>query len=235
MIQWAEKVLWRFVQDMLSKCANPVCGANFHYLNVGKLFVIRARRSDGRHGLSSKSVQPFEPMRCFWLCSSCSQSLTIQPSGFGRARIAPARNSQRHDDSCPAVELASTGSDLEYSMKPLNAKLEALIKELEFLDRGGYRMAIGWMAPLIFEDSPICPKSPNESCPHTRCVLMDFVPEEKNAENIPCRHIPLNLSGETLHTLYNTATMDEIEVALRKWLRTEIDKLRREVATKLEP
>jgi len=35
---------------------------------------------------------------------------------------------------------------------------------------------------------------------------------------VPCRHIPLNAAGETLHTMYSTATIEEIEAAIRIWL-----------------
>jgi hypothetical protein len=41
-------------------------------------------------------------------------------------------------------------------------------------------------------------------------------------EQAPCRHIPLNDEGETLDSLYNTGTDDEVETAVAKWLRAEI-------------
>jgi hypothetical protein len=77
-------------------------------------------------------------------------------------------------------------------------KLEALMKELEFLTSGGYRLEMGWRPTLVFEDSPICPKPPCSACPDVRCVLLDFVPEEQLHRTIPCRHIPLNEIGETM-------------------------------------
>ena len=105
-------------------------------------------------------------------------------------------------------------------------KLVALVKELEFLDSGGYRQAMGWRPPLVFEDSPICPKPPCSACPTTQCVLLDFVPEEHRVQTIPCRHIPLNQTGETLHTLYNTESMEDIEKGLREWLTKKIAELK---------
>jgi hypothetical protein len=48
--------------------------------------------------------------------------------------------------------------------------------------------------------------------------LLNFVPKERCDEAIPCRHIPLNGSGETLATLYSTGTNEEIQQALREWL-----------------
>jgi len=63
--------------------------------------------------------------------------------------------------------------------------------------------------------------------------LSDFVPEEHQDQIIPCRHIPLNETGETLHTLYNTGGMEEIENALRAWLKEKIAVL--EQAIRSEP
>jgi hypothetical protein len=111
-------------------------------------------------------------------------------------------------------------------MEPTKPTIELLIKELEFLDRGGYRLPMGWRPPLVFEDSPICPRSPSSACPNPHCVLLDFVPNKERNKAIPCRHIPLNEAGETLQTLYNTATMEEIEVVLREWLKKKIVELK---------
>ena len=46
----------------------------------------------------------------------------------------------------------------------------------------------------------------------------DFVPEQRRHEAMPCRYIPLDESGETLETLYSTATNEEIQKTLREWL-----------------
>ena len=216
---------------MLSKCANPACDATFHYLNVGRLFVIRVRRNYEKHQSYPEFTAAHEPVRYFWLCASCSQSLTIQASGLGGVRLAQIHNSSGADEVGPASpdETRSTDCEVESSLENTEAKLEALRKELEFLENGGYRTAMGWRAPLVFEDSPICPKAPDGVCLDCPCVLIDFVPDTYRKEEIPCRHIPLNQSGETLHTLYSTATMDEIEGTLRQWLAAEIVRLEREV------
>ena len=89
--------------------------------------------------------------------------------------------------------------------------------ELNFLDRGGYRVHTSWRPPLFFEDSPICTKQADHTCPNT-CALVSFVPTEYRDEAVPCRHVPLNAAGETLHTMYSTATIEEIEAAIRVWL-----------------
>jgi hypothetical protein len=54
--------------------------------------------------------------------------------------------------------------------------------------------------------------------PAWRLVLSDFVPEQSRHKAIPCRYIPLDESGETLETLYSTATNEEIQETLREWL-----------------
>jgi hypothetical protein len=56
-------------------------------------------------------------------------------------------------------------------------------------------------------------------------VLLEYVPKQSGQETVPCRHIPLNESGETLATLYNTGTNEEIQLTLRKWLLTRIAEL----------
>jgi hypothetical protein len=106
----------------------------------------------------------------------------------------------------------------EVDMATTTEKLVVLRNELQFLDRGGYRSPIQWRSPRIFEDSPTCPKDRWAACPHGDCVLLEFVPEQSRDEAIPCRHIPLNESGETLETLYSTATNEEIQKTLREWL-----------------
>jgi hypothetical protein len=106
-------------------------------------------------------------------------------------------------------------------------KLAALRRELEFLENGGYRMALGWRPRFIFEDSPVCLKLRLSGCPHAECVLMDLVPEQLRNQTVPCRYIPLDETGATLETLYGMATNDEIEQVLREWLLKNIVELER--------
>ena len=117
--------------------------------------------------------------------------------------------------------------------------LSVLQHELEFLDHGGYRRPVSsrqplfcmetsadWKSPLFFEDSPSCPKRKYENCiPERDCALMEFVPVEHRHETVPCRHIPLNQSGETIESLSKTGKGQAIEGALRSWLVTAIEKL----------
>jgi len=220
---------------MLSKCANPVCGAKFQYLHLGRLFAIEYRNNKREYawGGSTELRQKSDRLRYFWLCSACCQSMTIQVSRAGRVRIAPADSAYGPGQSEASEGLREQGellsrSDRACECNTRNVKhaLGALVKELEFLESGGYRQPMGWAPVLIFEDSPICPKHSFSSCPNTRCVLLDFVPVEQRAASVPCQHIRLNDAGETLCMMYPTKTMNEIENVIREWLRTRIAEIK---------
>jgi hypothetical protein len=107
--------------------------------------------------------------------------------------------------------------------------LDLLRAELNFLEQGGYaqRQESNWRAPFIFEDSPTClnfhRSGPRQPC--TECALIRLVPPESRKAEVPCRHIPLNVMGETIEGFYRTATQQELEWALDKWLRRKIKQL----------
>ncbi len=110
--------------------------------------------------------------------------------------------------------------------------LEVLKFELQFLEDGGYGRSprTPWRPQFIFEDSPTCM---NYDCkenpaPCSDCVLMLLVPPEQRSEKIPCRHIPLNASGETLDSIYRCSDQHEIEEEVGKWLRAAIQRIEEE-------
>ena len=113
--------------------------------------------------------------------------------------------------------------------------LEVLKFELSFLEDGGYGRSphAPWRAPAIFEDSPICPNFSDPARPHPckQCLLIDFVPQARRNEDVPCRFIPLKENGETVDDFYRTGTQIEMEEALACWLRTEIHRIEQERAT----
>ena len=116
--------------------------------------------------------------------------------------------------------------------------LEVLKFELEFLEQGGYGRLPreAWRPRFIFEDSPTCMNfNSKDKEPCSDCLLMQFVPAEAREEQIPCIHIPLSLSGDTLESLYRTGTQQEIEAALGAWLRTTIHRLEAEKAKREAP
>jgi hypothetical protein len=206
---------------VLGKCANPACDAKFQYLHVGKLFAVEYPYSQPNGAIpGSKFVSRRDRLRYFWLCPICSQTLTIQASRDGGVRIAPTHG--RIPDNEVQGVMSDSNALMGCNMLTAKRRLGALVRELEFLDNDGYRSALGWRPPLIFEDSPICPKMSSSPCPTTNCLLMNFVPEECRKQPAACRHIPLKENGESLESLYKRGSDEEIEQALREWLLNTI-------------
>jgi len=104
--------------------------------------------------------------------------------------------------------------------------LDVLKFELSFLGKGGYGRSprAPWRPQLIFEDSPTCMNydSKDHPDPCSECALIQLVPREFRAAEIPCRHIPFNMEGETLESLYDYADQYETEEIFGKWLRSTI-------------
>ena len=59
---------------------------------------------------------------------------------------------------------------------------------------------------------------------------MQFVPEEARTRKIPCRYIPLNEPENTVEALYGSGTQEELEAAVKQWLKTTTARLERERA-----
>ena len=104
--------------------------------------------------------------------------------------------------------------------------LEVLKFELGFLEDGGYGRSVKtpWRPQFIFEDSPTCINynSRHNPRPCSECSLMQLVPSEFRSAKAPCRHIPLNESGETLDSIYRYDDEREITEAVSVWLRATI-------------
>jgi hypothetical protein len=113
--------------------------------------------------------------------------------------------------------------------------LDLLKFELRFLEDGGYGRSphAARRASLVFEDSLTCMNfNSQERTPCSACLLMHFVPPSRAAEQIPCRHIPLDPAGQTLSSLYESGSEQaEVEQALVNWLRSTIRRLERERAS----
>jgi hypothetical protein len=128
---------------------------------------------------------------------------------------------------------------LEVAMTTAHNALAVLKHELEFLDKGGYNRRVGsrqpvfcmetsadWKPPVIFEDSPVCPKKKYCECnPESDCVLMSFVPMEHRRKVLPCHYIPLNEAADTVSSLSKTTSHGKLESVLRGWLVKSIEKL----------
>jgi hypothetical protein len=99
---------------------------------------------------------------------------------------------------------------------------------LEFLETGGYGRLPREAWALIFERSPTCMNFSAEDKdrePCSECLLMQFVPVDARTEQVPCIHIPLSPTGETIASLYRLGTQQELEEALGAWLRATIRRL----------
>jgi hypothetical protein len=107
--------------------------------------------------------------------------------------------------------------------------LEVLKAELAFLENGGYRERprYPWRPNFVFEDSPTCLNFKNSSSPEpcVKCALMAFVPKGQQHAKFPCRRIPITAMGETVSSFYESGTQQELETALRDWLRQSIQML----------
>lgn len=105
--------------------------------------------------------------------------------------------------------------------------LDVLRLELEFLKGGGYRKSSAWRPQLMFQDSPTCLNygHPELEKPCSECALMQLVPIECREGIPPCHYIPLNERKDTIESLHQWSTPEELETAMGEWLMTMIQKL----------
>ena len=113
--------------------------------------------------------------------------------------------------------------------------LEILKFELDFLEQGGYGRSVRtpWKATSAFQDSLTCINfgDPYRSHPCNDCLLMQFVPEERRSETVPCHHIALDESGRTVDTLEAQENQEGLEERVKNWLRVTIKRIEQERAT----
>ena len=112
--------------------------------------------------------------------------------------------------------------------------LTVLKKELEFLEKGGYRNSARapWRPQLVFQDSPACLNfDPTQQArPCSECILTQLVPGEMQRKKFPCRYIPLNERGETIDSFYRSGTQEELESELGRWIKATIESLDKQKA-----
>lgn len=112
--------------------------------------------------------------------------------------------------------------------------LETLKFELNFLEQGGYGRSVRtpWKPTSIFQDSITCLNfgEPDRPHPCDQCLLMEFVPASSRNETVPCHHIPLTASGQTVETLDRGYNQQQVEEAVIEWLRATIRRLEQERA-----
>lgn len=107
--------------------------------------------------------------------------------------------------------------------------LEKLKFELAFVEDGGYGRSVRTphKSTSPFQDSLTCLNfgDPSRAHPCATCTLMQYVPESRKNEEVPCHHIPLDREGATIATLDAT----EAEQLLRRWLHDEIYRIEGEL------
>lgn len=112
--------------------------------------------------------------------------------------------------------------------------LEVLKFELDFIEKGGYGRSVRtpWLPTSTFQDSLSCLNygDPERTHPCEECILMQFVPPEQRKRNVPCHHIPLSPSGETIQGLERMESQEDMEEAIKKWLRETIKRMEEERA-----
>jgi hypothetical protein len=110
--------------------------------------------------------------------------------------------------------------------------LEVLRFELNFLEQGGYGRSVRtpWKPSSVFQDSLTCLNFGEPNRPHacSECLLYDFVPPQYRKETVPCHHIPLNESGQTLETIDRGYNEQAVQEQLIEWLRNTIARIERE-------
>jgi len=115
--------------------------------------------------------------------------------------------------------------------------LEVLKNELAFIESGGYGRSVRtpWLPTSMFQDSLSCLNfgDPKRGHPCDECLLMQFVPSDRQSTGVPCHHIPLTEDGDTVDGLERWGTQDDLEDAVKTWLQTAIRQLQEERAKTL--
>ena len=213
---------------MISKCANPYCGAPFRYLREGKLFQLYT--GPETQSATDPNQKSDRHMECFWLCGRCAATLRLEferQEGVVTTRLV-ARAAG--DGYMPVGYDAETPRPKEISLEKDDRDLLDVLKfELDFVESGGYGRSVHTpQKPThIFLDSITCINfgDPKRSRPCEECLLMQFVPEEHRKDHVPCHHIPLTAQGESVEELEGQDNQQKMEEALAGWLRATIQKI----------
>jgi hypothetical protein len=140
------------------------------------------------------------------------------------AEIESTRSAHKHDGMISHV----CDQEKEVVMsKDDRDGLELLRTELDFLEKGGYGRSVRtpWKPTSPFRDSLTCVNYalPEKAHPCSECHLIDFVPPDHLADELPCHHIPLNAEGDTAEDL--EGDQSKLEEALKEWLRAKIKEI----------
>ncbi len=222
---------------MISKCANPDCGAPFRYLREGKLFQLYTGSDPGLDPVpaSGSSEKTSRPMEYFWLCGRCAGTLRLEFEKKNGAAIVRLVARHGNDSYLPVGYTEGTPQPKEISLEKDDRDLLEVLKfELDFVESGGYGRSVHTpQTPTsIFQDSITCINfgDPKRTRPCEECLLMQFVPEEHRKDSVPCHHIPLNPPGESVDDLEGSDRQKKMEENLAGWLRSTIRQIEAERA-----
>jgi hypothetical protein len=70
---------------MVDQCANPHCCKPLHYLNEGRIYVFETRDRSTRSSAEEEACR----REHFWLCGSCSQSMSLEKTPECAVRLVP--------------------------------------------------------------------------------------------------------------------------------------------------
>lgn len=59
----------------------------------------------------------------------------------------------------------------------------------------------------------------DRTCRRDRCSLWPIIPDQHKAERVPCHHIPLNSSCETIASIREEGDLDHLQEKLLEWIR----------------
>jgi hypothetical protein len=83
---------------MISKCANPVCNTDFHYLRGGRLYRFDLRQPMHPCKDFPNAICAAKPSRAslfFWLCDQCSLQYTLHFSTQEGISVLPLQQPRR--------------------------------------------------------------------------------------------------------------------------------------------
>ena len=107
--------------------------------------------------------------------------------------------------------------------------LEVLKAELDYIEKGGYGRPVrrAWQPSSVFQDSLTCINFgyPYRTHPCHECLLNDLVPPERQAEQVPCHHIPLDAEGTTVAAIEPEDNQARLEERVKTWLRARIKEI----------
>ncbi len=218
---------------MISRCANPYCGAPFRYLREGKLFQLYTGSDPGPSSGSGQKTS--RQMEYFWLCGQCAATLRLDFERKNGAVIVRLVARHGNDSHLPVGYTEGAPKPREISLEKDDRDLLDVLKfELDFVESGGYGRSVHTpqKPTSIFQDSITCINfgDPKRTRPCEECLLMQFVPEEHRKESVPCHHIPLNERGESVEDLEARDNQQKLEESLAAWLRASIRQLESERA-----